>query len=452
MISLFRTAFKRLFETIERAGKVIATAAYRFYWDDCFSRAAALAYTTLFALVPLTALSISMFPVFGVQKEDVALGLKKILGQLLPPMGSKLLEDLQNEVFDHLLEFSGNVQGFNTVSIGVLVFTSIALLNTIESALNVIWRVTSDLSIVSKIVTFWAVVSLGTLLIAYSIFWTTHYVTLMFVSSQVEVLRQSDPLVYSRFQSFWYFLIPVLVSWIALALLYYKLPSAKVRLRDAAFGGLMAAFLFELAKRSFAYYVSLSSAYSTLYGVLASIPLFLFWLYLMWVVILLGAEISYQSGSIKILTGLKKYATDLGEIGAILGLRILYCIGRNFLEGQPAPTEGEIAIEAGADPVLVRSCLNVLTEANFISTPDPRFHSRSLVVAPNQIHIRDIATIFLSKKHRNVVPLQKDAKDNVGHEVAFLEILRRLADPSDQRAVGEYTLEEFIRGASSSMA
>jgi hypothetical protein len=119
-----------------------------------------------------------------------------------------------------------------------------------------------------------------------------------------------------------------------------------------------------------------------------------------WLVILFGAEISYQSGSIHILKGRSKYATELGEIGAILGLRILYCIGRSFVEGKAPPSEGEIAIETGTDPVLVRTCLEVLREANIITAADERTHSRTLVVSPEKLTVAAVAHTFRSKGFR----------------------------------------------------
>ena len=165
-------------------------------------------------------------------------------------------------------------------------------------------------------------------------------------------------------------------------------------------GALFSAVIFETLKRGFAYYVSLSTTYQTFYGVLVTLPLFLFWLYLVWVVVLFGAQVAYQAGSISVLSGLKKYASELGEIGGLLGLRVLLVIGERFSQGKPLPSESEIAVETGSDPVLVRTCLGILADANLITQSDPDSHVRSLKVAPEKLTLLEVTLAFRSKSYR----------------------------------------------------
>ena len=157
--------------------------------------------------------------------------------------------------------------------------------------------------------------------------------------------------------------------------------------------------LFELLKRAFAYYVSKTTTYSALYGILASIPLFLFWLYLIWVVVLFGAHISFQSGSVSIFGGLRRYATSLGEVGSILGIRILQLITIRFKSGEDPITEGELAIETGSDPVLVRNCLDVLTASGLLTPADEDKHYRSMLKSPKTLTVDDVLEIFQSRGH-----------------------------------------------------
>lgn len=436
--------------------QVLGNALYRFYWDDCFSRASSLAYTSLFALVPVTALSFSLFGVFGVDQVHVREFLETVLRQVLPPSANPQLDELQRQLFDNLSMFSRNAAALNTLSIGVLVFTCVALVNTIESALNVVWRVTSNLSMLSKIMSFWSVITFGPLFIAISIYWY----------AQMTVFAQSDPEVFSRIWTVVNVVVPVAATWLALTGLFFKLPAARVRLVDAAFGAIVAAVLFEFVKRGFAYYVGLSTTYSTVYGVLASIPLFLFWLYVAWVIVLLGAEISYQSGSIHLLSGRRKYATDLGEVGALLGLRILYSIVKRFVAGRAAPSESELAIETGSDPVLVRTCLDILSQAKILSSVDPDTHARSLIVSPSRLTVADVLHTFRSKQGRAqpimVVPGESefgieafgraDLPSNVDSneadcgDIFFLEFLKRKGQsPDAARPLSAWTLEEFVK-------
>jgi len=380
---------KRIVSSINWFVSVLISAAYRFYWDDCFSRASALAYATLFALVPMSALGVSMFSVFGMSGEDLNSTLRSILEQVLPPMQNLPLKQLQEQVFQALELFTQNVRALNVISIAALFFTAVALLNTIESALNVIWRVSSNLTILTKLTSFWAVVTLGPLFIAVSIYWTTKVKMLGIPADFGDI--------YSLFQVY---LVPILITWLGLSLLFYKLPAAKVTLAESALGAFVSSILFELIKRGFAYYVGLSTSYSTIYGVVATIPLFLFWLYLTWAIILFGAEVSYQAGAIHVMRGIRRYATDMGETGALLGLRILLSIGRTFRDGLPPSTESEIAINSGSVYVLVRTWGYVFLNGGIIYRADEESHTRSLLMHPDKVTIGGVFEIFRSKKSR----------------------------------------------------
>ena len=105
--------------------KVIGNAAYRFYWDDCFSRAASLSYTTLFALVPATYIMINMLHIFGVAQEQVVSTIEKILSGMLPPTNTTALYDLREQLFYYLERFRSNVQELKTLSILLVTFSSI---------------------------------------------------------------------------------------------------------------------------------------------------------------------------------------------------------------------------------------------------------------------------------------------------------------------------------------
>jgi len=392
MIQLFTILKKQTTWVFE----VIISAIVRFYWDDCFSRASALAYTSLFALVPVTALAFSFVTGFGLSAEQTHMALVTVISQLLPSGEDPQIIALRDQLIMHLEEFLVNVRAMNIFALGALIFTSVALLNTIESALNIIWRVSSSTSILSKIANFWTVITLGPILIILSIILT----------AKIEI--SSEQIVTGSFLQYF---LPIFVSTTGLTLLYYKLPSARVTILEALCGGFFAALCFEGIKIGFTSYLSLSSNYTTIYGVVATIPIFLFWLYVAWAIILLGAEITYQAGSHYILVGLKLWKSQLGEIGSVLGLRILMSIGKAFLDGKPSPSESELAIETATDPVLVRSCLDTLTEAKILSLPDEKSHARSLILSPEKLTVMMVLNAFRKDGRFNIFDqgLNKDA-------------------------------------------
>ena len=422
--------------------QVVSSASYRFYIDDCFSRASALAYTSLFALVPLTIFSVQMLGLFRLGEEQVGATLQTLIENYLPRIESADAINIQSEILTHLNRFLGNVAALNAVSIAVFVFTGIALFNTIESALNVIWRVASDRSIMTKVISYWAVITLPLPLIVISIYWTTSTSFWSSVGAEVS----------SSVQQLFNVIAPIVFTWLGLTLLLFKLPSARVRLRDAAVGALISAVLFELSKVAFAYYVTRSASYAKIYGVLATIPLFLLWIYVFWVIVLFGAEITYQGGMLKIQRSLRKYATELGEVGGVLGLRVLFCIGKNFIEGKPPPDESELSFETGANPVLIRSCLNTLTTAEILSVVDPDTQTRALLRSPETLRIKDLLETFVHEKHR--VRTKDEVEQSNGKSDCgtwFLDQIRLCSQNlGPERSAGEWSLREFIEMADSS--
>jgi len=410
---------------LRRIFLVLYTACYRFWWDDCFSRASALAYTTLFALVPVIAIGFYMLPFLGFSGDEIAVFLRDVLSQLLPSAENEDLGNFQDLAFTYIQQFRTNIGSLNTLSAFALIVSSIALVNTIESAVNAIWRVTSSRSVMSKVISFWAILTLGPALIAVSVITTTKLTTYATETQLIErgILSQVS------------LLIPVALAWFAFTILYLKMPSARVRVRDAALGGLIAAVLFDVVKLAFAYYIKLTATYSTMYGVFAFLPLFLLWIYSLWLVILLGAEISYQAGSIKIDMGRRKYATDLGEIGGVLGLRVLQSIGRRYQAGDPPPNESELAIDLGTDPNLIRTCLDILSGAGIITPASEESNSRTFLISPSKLTLRRIFETFINKD---------DDEEEVIEGGILIAFQRSLAGLGSEKSFYDWTLEEFL--------
>lgn len=412
--------------------RVLISAVSKFWWDDCFSRAASLAYTSLFAIVPGAALIFGLSSGFNIDSTFVDEKFGSLLENLLPPNEDELLSNLKDQVLIYLKQLSDVVRALGLLSLPVLVFSGIALVNTIESALNVVWRVTSQRSLMSKVINYWAVITLGPLSVLSSFYWYARF------SAVASVDPFSVPLLFSILD----FIVPVVLMMLGLTLMFFKLPAARVSLSDAALGGAISAIFFEALKRGFAYYISLSTTYKSFYGVLVSLPLFLFWLYLAWAVVLFGAQVAYQAGSISVLSGLKKFASELGEIGGLLGLRILMVIGKKFQDGEALPTEGEIAVETGSDPVLVRTCLGILSEGGIITASDPESHGRALRIPPEKLSVEDVILSFRSKASKD---LQSKKDIGVKRDLKFLEVIRATAKLSDPKvSLAKWTLADML--------
>jgi len=248
----------------------------RFITDKCIQRASALAYASLLAIVPMVALGFSVFTSF--QAFDAMAGnISNTLLDYLLPTSQKAVQDYLGTVADKTTAISV----FGVIG---LLFTATALLNTIEEAFNDIWRITRARAWLSKFITFWATLTLAPILIGASISITSYFTALPVIKEVAEG---------ASYISKAPFLVPWLMSSLAMATLYAVLPNTSVPFRFAAIGGLVAGALFEWTKIGFAYYVTEIANYERLYGALSTLPIFLIWIYLIWVIVLLGSEIAF---------------------------------------------------------------------------------------------------------------------------------------------------------------
>ena len=248
----------------------------RFITDKCIQRASALAYASLLAIVPMVALGFSVFTSF--QAFDA------MAGSVSDTLLDYLLPTSQQAVQDYLGTVADKTTAISVFGVIGLLFTATALLNTIEEAFNDIWRITRARAWLSKFITFWATLTLAPILIGASISITSYFTALPVIKEVAEG---------ASYISEAPFLVPWLMSSLAMATLYAVLPNTTVPFRYAAVGGLVAGALFEWTKTGFAFYVTEVANYERLYGALSTLPIFLIWIYLIWVIVLLGSEIAF---------------------------------------------------------------------------------------------------------------------------------------------------------------
>ncbi len=247
----------------------------RFLDDECFQTAGALSYTTVFALVPLTAAVfgvLSAFPVFSVWTDQLT---NFIFRNFVPAAGAT--------VQSYLLAFAGNASRMTAVGLLVLLGSALMMMSAIESRLNRIWRVRESRSNVARFLLYWTTLTLVPILLVGGLALSSYLFAL-------PVLR--DTALQPDIQSILLRMLPFLTTFIALLLLYTIVPNRRVAARHAAVGALLGACLFELAKWGFGTYVSSVPTYQQLYGALAVVPIFLIWVYLSWVIVLLGASLT----------------------------------------------------------------------------------------------------------------------------------------------------------------
>ncbi|MDX8394164.1 MAG: YihY family inner membrane protein [Mariprofundales bacterium] len=260
----------------QRGHYFFARIGNRFLADRCILEASALAYATLLAIVPLAALGFSMFATFSAY-DGLMEHVQSIMLDYLAPAS--------REAFAKYLQQIPSKMGALSVFgiIGLLV-TSIALINAMEAAFNRIWRVDQSRSLVARFMAFWTMLTLAPLLFGVSISITSYFTAMPLVSN---VTSAASSVAGARF------FVPWLMSSLALSAAYLWLPNTSVSWRAASIASFMAGALFEFSKNAFGYYVAHVANYEQVYGALGTLPIFLLWLFVIWVIVLLGAEIAY---------------------------------------------------------------------------------------------------------------------------------------------------------------
>jgi len=248
----------------------------RFIADQCIQRASALAYASLLAIVPMVALGFSAFASFQAF-DDIA-------GSVSNALLDYLLPTSQQAVQDYLGTVANKTTAISVFGVIGLLFTATALLNTVEEAFNDIWRITRARAWLSKFIIFWATLTLAPILIGASVSITSYFTALPVLKNVAES---------ASYISQTPFLLPWLMSSLAMSTMYATLPNTSVPFRYAMVGGLVSGALFEWAKFGFAFYVTEVANYEQLYGALSTLPIFLIWIYLIWVIVLIGAEIAF---------------------------------------------------------------------------------------------------------------------------------------------------------------
>ena len=265
-------------ELLRNLGDFVRLLVERFLAHEGLNNAAALTYTTLLSLVPLMAVSLAIFSAFPAA-DRVTDAIQDFVFANFVPTSGEILER-------HLSEFSDKATRLTGIGFVFLILVALMMMESIDRALNGIWEVRRQRSPVNKFVIYWSVLSLGPLLIGASVVVSSYLLSLPGISEAAASGAGRTMLA----------LTPTLASTLGFSLIYALVPNRRVPFRHALLGGLLAAVLFELAKLGFGFYVTNFPTYEAIYGAVATVPIFLVWVFMSWVVVLLGAEFTHSLG------------------------------------------------------------------------------------------------------------------------------------------------------------
>lgn len=363
---------------LRTAGHFLYLVWHGFLQNRCPVRAAALSYTTLLALIPLLAVALSVSKNFlhDASADLVPRLIDRAVAMVAPQLEyMPLPEDMagppapgqaivslraRQEAVERIQSFIGNIHAGTLGTIGsiFLVFIALQLLMTIERSFNDIWGVQRGRSIWRKVVYYWTTITLGPLLVIVAIYITGRtefsslYGRLRFVPG---------------FEKFMLQLIPFGVLWIGFALMYALMPNTHVRPRAAIIGGLVGGSLWQLNSLLSTLYISRVVTYSKIYGSLGIIPVFLVGLYFSWLIVLLGAQVSFAVQNIR--AHLQQRASEkIDEEGReLIACRAVLLACHSFLNGSKPPTVEELSERLAVPLQLLNQLVHRLTEGGVLS-------------------------------------------------------------------------------------
>jgi membrane protein len=325
-----------------------------FVGDGCLTGAGALSYTTLVALVPVTAIALavlSAFPVFA-DKRDA----------LLATLFRAFVPEVSGEVEWWFRYFAGTSVSTTTIGVSALAVTVVLLLATIEDQLHRIWRVKSHRPWVQRILAYWAILTLGPMLLGVS-FSLPGYIDIFARNTGLAAYEPSglwdEPIMRDFLRG-----VPFLLETIVFTLVYELIPNCSVRWREAFFGAVVATALLEALKSGFVLYVSYLSTYRAVYGALAAIPIFLLWMYVAWTAVLFGAVVAAALPQWRIDEQAKEVKPAAHRLG--LGLALLAELAAQMRQGGTLPTVA-IAERLGIPTTAVDDDLTLLRQAGFVA-------------------------------------------------------------------------------------
>lgn len=370
-------------------------------------RAMSLVYTTLLSLVPLLVVSFSVLKAFGVHKE-----VEPMLFDFLGRMGPQGIE-----IGERIMDFVDNVKVgvLGSIGLAVLFYTVISLLQKIERSFNHIWRVGEARHLSRRFSDYLSVILVGPVLMFTAIGITASIKNTAVVEylSTVMLIGETIDLV-GR-------LIPYLLIIAAFGFVYVFMPNTKVRPASALIGAAVAGLLWESTSWAFASFVATSANYAAIYSSFAILVLFMIWLYLGWIILLVGADVAYYHQHPRILSSATACHCIEQRQREQLVVQVMYLIGLRYHEGQPARTTDELANILQRPPEQISSIMHTLSDAHLVCETNDSHTSWVPAREMDTIKLIDIlraargAKVPLTLPHGNLQTATSHVSERVEH-------------------------------------
>lgn len=401
--------------------RLVYAVVHELAVGDLTLRAMSLIYTTLISMVPLLAVSFSVLKAFGVQGQ-----VEPFLLEFLAPLGAKG-EEIGHDIIGFIDNMNVGVLG--AVGLGLLFFTVISLVQKIEQTFNHIWHIQNPRTILRRITDYLSVLMVGPVMVVSALALTATMVS----STAVQYLVGIEP-----FGTLFVYigqLVPYLLIIMAFAFMYLFIPNTSVKIGPALVGATVAGVLWKTAGMMFASFAAGSTNYDAIYSSFAILIMFMIWLYLSWLIFLLGSQIAFfrqHPEYVRPVLGAIELSSRQKEK---LSLQAMYWIGSHFYQGKEAWTLRSLSGQLGLPSDLVNNTLNNLIAHGLV------------------LEVSDKNTTYIPAKDLDVITLQdlinmtRNASDGVIMDrpgQPEVEALLTELDQAYASVLGDKTLRSWI--------
>lgn len=402
------------------ASRLLYLVGYGFMKDQCIIRAAALTFTTILSIVPFLAVAFSISKGFGLQNSEVMREwvLKLTTGR--PEVADKIIEYIDRT----------NVQALGWVGVATLLFTVLSMVGTIEKAFNTIWHVQKGRTTWRKVTDFFPVIVFGPII--------------LLVASSFNVSLQQQEVVSSvlsveaigYLEAAFLKATPYLLIIMAFTLMYAFIPYVRVNIGAAVIGGVVGGALWQTAQWAYINWQIGAAKYNAIYGSFAQLPVLLIWIYISWIIVLLGSEVSYAWQNINSFVKQRYFGEATPYEKQKIAVLMMIILAKRFHDSKPLPSVEEISDALMAPSSLVSDLFQLLQKAGYTvqtNRPDEEVYAPGKVL--EGVRVLDIISV-----------VNQDAENRVfegfAEKFGFLDSIFGQIGESAQESPGNMTLRE----------
>lgn len=386
-------------------------------------QAMSLVYTTLLSLVPLLAVSFSVLKGFGVHNQ-----LEPWLLHALAPLG-----DQGGEIARNLIQFvdKTNVGVLGSVGLALLLYSVIALIQKIEQVFNATWHVKQVRPLAERFSHYLSVLLIGPVL-----FFSAVGATASLRSNTLVQWLLDQEAVGFLFGSLWPWLLPYFLISLAFAFIYAYVPNTRVKLRAALVGALVAGLLWQTVGSIFAHFIAGSTKYAAIYSSLAILILFMMWIYIAWLIVLIGANLAFYVQNPEYLNSRAREPRLSNRMRERLALRVAGQIAQAYDRGETPPDAEGLAKDCGIPSVNILTVLAMLETGHLVR--------RTLGDPPGLIPAQPLEHLSIGQLLDAVRHYEEEQSPSVG---SMGEIEQRL-ETASAAAIDGLTWRDLLRAQS----